>query len=124
MPWDHQSMSSAPGSFDGAEGEVFDETGRRVAFVALDDQRTRRAGPSGQAGRVQGAVLGCFEEADPVWAARLPRASGPQTAEPLSVTIFLPGSGERFENVVVGSPRRGRPGPVHSLFFPLAHEGF
>jgi hypothetical protein len=117
-------MTSIPGSFDGATGDVLDDSGRVVARVALDDQRVQPLLPSGKPGLIEGEVLGCFEEADPEWAAGLPRAFGSATRTRLSAVCIVLDSGERFAGVQVSPPWDDGPLPIHALYFPLAHPGF
>jgi hypothetical protein len=38
-------MRSLPGSLDGSRGNVHDESGRRVANFAIEDQRRQAADP-------------------------------------------------------------------------------
>jgi hypothetical protein len=114
-------MTSLPGSFDGAEGDVLDETGRVVASVAVDDQRFQPEMPSGKPGRIEGEVYACFEDADYEWANRLPRAFGDTSSgAPLSISIVL-SNGKRLDGVQVSPPWQDGPGPIHSLHFPLSH---
>jgi hypothetical protein len=117
-------MTSVPGSFDGATGDVLDDGGRVVARVALDDQRVQPVMPSGKPGRIEGEVLGCFEEADPEWAAQLPRSFGSAMRTSLSTVAIVLDNGERFDGVQVSPPWEDGPLPIHSLYFPLAHPGF
>jgi hypothetical protein len=116
-------VTSTPGSFDGATGDVFDSAGRRVARVALDDQRTETRMPSGRPGRVEGEVLGCFEDAELRWASDLPRLVGGSVHRSMIVSIELD-NGERFEDVQVSPPWDDGVVPIHSLYFPLSHEHF
>jgi hypothetical protein len=117
-------MTSVPGSFDGATGDVLDDSGRAVARVALDDQRVQPLRPSGKPGRIEGEVLGCFEDADPEWAAQLPRSFGTTTRTRLSAVSILLDNGERFDGVQVSPPWEDGPLPIHALYFPLAHSEF
>src|SRR5438552_3522493 len=106
---------TTPGSLDGAEAAVLDESGRRVASRPLDDQRVLDAA----SGAVVGQVLGVLEDADPEWASSLPQPSG----IPVSVTLVLP-NGERFDEVEVLPPKDDPGGPLFAIYFPLAHPQF
>jgi hypothetical protein len=104
-----------PGSLDGAEAAVLDESGRRVASCPLDDQRF----VDEASGVVVGRVFGVFEEADPEWAESLPRPSG----VPVSITLVLPND-ERFDGVRVLPPEHDSSEPLYAVYFPLAHPNF
>lgn len=105
-----------PGSLDGAETAVLDESGRRVASCPLDDHRV----VDESTGVVVGRVFGLFEEADPDWAESLPRPSG----APVSITLVLPND-QRFDGVQVLPPEHEETDePLHAIHFPLAHRDF
>ena len=79
-------MRSLPGSLDGSQGTVFDESGRRVAAFAIDDQRRQAADP----------VYIVFEERDPAWEDRLVAEAG----HGLRVSLDW-GSGHRLDRALV-----------------------
>ena len=81
-----RGMSSLPGSLDGSQGTVYDESGRRVAGFAIDDQRRRAADP----------VYVVFEERDPAWEDRLVAEAG----RGLRVSLGW-ASGRRLDRVLV-----------------------
>ena len=104
-----------PGSLDGAEAAVLDESGRHVASCPLDDQRF----VDEDSGSVVGRVFGVFEDADTERAESLPRPSG----APVSITLVLPNN-ERFDGVEVLPPDHDSGEPLHAIYFPLAHPNF
>jgi hypothetical protein len=79
-------MRSLPGSLDGTQGDVHDESGRRVATFAIDDQRRQAADP----------VYAVFEERDPGWEDRLVAEAG----HGLRVSLIW-SSGQRLDRVLV-----------------------
>ena len=79
-------MRSLPGSLDGSQGNVSDESGRRVATFAIDDQRRQAADP----------VYAVFQERDPAWEDRLAAEAG----HGLRVSLVW-GSGHRLDGVLV-----------------------
>jgi hypothetical protein len=110
-------MTSTLRSLDGAGGDVFDSGGQVVARIVLADQRVQAHSKS----RIEGEVLGAFEQADPGWAQQLPRGFG-GTRNPVIVAIVLD-SGERFDDVQVAMPWVDGPGG-YDTFFPLHHSEF
>ena len=79
-------MRSLPGSLDGSQGPVYDESKRRVATFAIDDQRLQAADP----------VYVVFEDRDPVWEDRLAAEAG----RGLRVSLAW-SSGHRLDRVLV-----------------------
>ena len=79
-------MRSLPGSLDGSRGNVYDESGRRVADFAIDDQRRQAADP----------VYVVFEDRDPAWQNRLVVEAG----HGLRVSLVW-SSGHRLDGVLV-----------------------
>jgi hypothetical protein len=79
-------MRSLPGSLDGSHGVVYDESGRRVANFAIDDQRRQAADP----------VYAVFEDRDPAWEDRLVAEAG----RGLRVSLAWSG-GQRLDAVLV-----------------------
>ena len=79
-------MHSLPGSLDGSQGTVLDESGRRVADFAIDDQRRGAADP----------VYVVFEGRDPAWEDRLVAEAG----RGLRVSLVW-ANGDRLEGVQV-----------------------
>jgi hypothetical protein len=79
-------MRSLPGSLDGSQGSVHDESGRQVATFAIEDQRRQAADP----------VYVVFENRDPAWADRLVAEAG----HGLRVSLVWT-SGQRLDRVLV-----------------------
>jgi hypothetical protein len=79
-------MRSLPGSLDGSQGTVLDESGRQVASFATDDQRRKAADP----------VYVFFEERNPAWEDRLVTEAG----HGLRVSLVWM-SGDRLDGVQV-----------------------
>ena len=79
-------MRSLPGSLDGSQGTVYDESGRRVADFAIDDQRRQAADP----------VYAVFKGRDPAWEDRLVTEAG----HGLRVSLVWK-NGERLDQVLV-----------------------
>jgi len=79
-------MRSRPGSLDGSLGTVYDESARRVADFAIDDQRRQAADP----------VYVAFEGRDPAWEDRLVAEAG----RGLRVSLAW-NSGQRLDGVLV-----------------------
>lgn len=79
-------MRSVPKSLDGSQGDVHDESGRRVARFAIDDRRERATDP----------VYAVFEDRDPAWEDRLAAGAGRGLRASL---VWL--EGRRIDQVVV-----------------------
>ena len=79
-------MRSLPESLDGSQGNVYDESGRRVADFAIGDQRRQAADP----------VYAVFEDRDPAWQDRLVVEAG----HGLRVSLVW-SSGRRLDGVLV-----------------------
>lgn len=79
-------MRSLPGSLDGSQGDVLDESGRRVAKFAIEDKRRQSADP----------VYAVFEGRDPAWEGQLVAEAG----RGFRVSLVW-SSGQRLDGVVV-----------------------
>jgi hypothetical protein len=79
-------MRSLPGSLDGSQGNVYDESGPRVAKFAIEDQRRQAAD----------TVYVVFEDRDPAWEDRLVTEAG----HGLRVSLIW-ASGQRLDRVLV-----------------------
>lgn len=79
-------MRSVPGSLDGSQGIAYDESGRRVANFAIEDQRRHAAD----------RVYVVFADRDPAWEERLVAEAG----HGLCVSLAW-SSGQRLDRVLV-----------------------